>query len=980
MTLPRRMIIRIAIFLFFCSGTSQAQLMQLQTDNLQLIYYSQAHDYVIPHIARCFENAYRFHQNVFDYNSKEKITVFVEDFGDFGNAGAVAIPQNFVKIGISPFNYIYGTMPANERMNWVMNHELVHIVTTDKPLSGSDRFFRKIFGGKVYPDAGDPLSMFYSYFTNPRVFTPRWYREGIAVFMETWMAGGLGRALNGYDEMVFRTMVRDGNYIYHLVGLEAEGTAINFQVGVNAYLYGTRFMTFLAHEHGPEKLVDWVSGSQKGLEGYAGHFKKVYSRSLNDEWSAWIEWEKNWQQENLEAVRKHPVTSFQPITADPLGSVSRMYYNKASRELLAAIRYPGKLAEIVAINVDTGNSRSITKLTGAALFYVTSLAFDEESGTLFYTVDNHDWRDLKAVDINTGKSRKLMKDFRSGDMVVNPVDKSLWAVRHYLGISTIVRIPPPYNDWKQVYSYPYGKDIFDIDISPDGKKLVGVVADIGGRQQLVTVDTDTLLSGKHNPELVYDFEFSYPSNFVFSNDGESLYGSSYYSGVSNIYRYDFANKDINILSNTETGLFRPLPLGEDSIATIRYTGNGFHPVLIPDQIPEKVGAIKFLGNAVVEKHPVVKDWKISSPADVNLDSLGLKSIDYSALGNLRLNSIYPIVQGYKDYPAYGLRLDLSDRLGVLGLDLKGSYSPNTLLPDDERFHASARLHYWNWEFSASYNPANFYDLFGPTKSSRKGFIFSGDYAKELYSESPRSLQLYVNASAFVDLDRLPYFQNVATPVNEFFTFGATLDYSFLQASLGAVGAERGWGAGFSSYSYYANSKLFPHLMLDGFYGFLLPIPHSSIWMRGYLGVSDGDRDIAFANAYFGGFGNNWVDRGSLRRYRSTYSFPGVDLNSIEGQNYGKFLMEWSLPPVRFRKMGTSMLYLNWSRLSLFGSAIATDIHNSDRRRNFASLGGQLDFRLMFFSALQATFSLGYAIAVEKDYRPGDEFMISLKIL
>ena len=72
---------------------------------------------------------------------------------------------------------------------------------------------------------------------------PRWYLEGSAVFMETWMAGGLGRAQGGYDEMVFRAMVRDNARFFDPLGLESEGTRIDFQVGVNAYLYGTRFMT-----------------------------------------------------------------------------------------------------------------------------------------------------------------------------------------------------------------------------------------------------------------------------------------------------------------------------------------------------------------------------------------------------------------------------------------------------------------------------------------------------------------------------------------------------------------------------------------------------------------------------------------------------------------------------------------------------------------------------------------------------------------
>ena len=94
-------------------------------------------------------------------------------------------------------------------MNTIMNHELVHMATMDQP-AARDRAFRRLFGGKVVPLAEHPESILYFYLTAPRVAAPRWYQEGIAVFVDTWMAGGLGRAQSGYDEMVFRTMVRDG--------------------------------------------------------------------------------------------------------------------------------------------------------------------------------------------------------------------------------------------------------------------------------------------------------------------------------------------------------------------------------------------------------------------------------------------------------------------------------------------------------------------------------------------------------------------------------------------------------------------------------------------------------------------------------------------------------------------------------------------------------------------------------------------------
>ena len=93
--------------------------------------------------------------------------------------------------------------------------------STDEPRAGPrghgrhrprrGRRWRRFFGGKVAPQSqhpGDRCSTAIS--RSPRFTVPRWYLEGSAVFMETWMAGGLGRAQGGYDEMVFRAMVRDG--------------------------------------------------------------------------------------------------------------------------------------------------------------------------------------------------------------------------------------------------------------------------------------------------------------------------------------------------------------------------------------------------------------------------------------------------------------------------------------------------------------------------------------------------------------------------------------------------------------------------------------------------------------------------------------------------------------------------------------------------------------------------------------------------
>src|SRR5439155_1963688 len=178
----------------------------------------------------------------FGYTPSEKVTVFLNDFADYSNAAVWGAPRNTMMMHLAPPNFVYETGPSNERVNFLMNHELAHVVTLDQT-TGIDSMLRRAFFGKVRENSDHPESILYGFLTIPRRAAPRWHREGTAVFMETWMSGGLGRAQGPYDEMVFRSMVRDGAHFYDPLGLESEGTKVDFQVGVNSYLYGTRFET-----------------------------------------------------------------------------------------------------------------------------------------------------------------------------------------------------------------------------------------------------------------------------------------------------------------------------------------------------------------------------------------------------------------------------------------------------------------------------------------------------------------------------------------------------------------------------------------------------------------------------------------------------------------------------------------------------------------------------------------------------------------
>jgi len=951
-----------------------------RTKNLKLIYYDDAHSYVVPHLARCFENSFRYHSKLFDWTPSEPVSVQLQDFDDHGYAGTSTIPFNFVTIGIEPFEYVYDTCPTNERMNWVMNHEMVHVVACDQA-TGSDRFFRKIFFGKVRPNSEDPVSMLYSYLASPRYYAPRWYHEGIAVFMETWMAGGIGRAQSGYDEMVFRSMVRDSTRFYDIVGLESEGTTSDFQTGYNSYLYGTRFVSYLAHQYGPEKMLEWFTRDDGSARYFSSQFKKVYDVDLDDEWRRWVAWEHEWQSTNLDSIRRFPTTKCRPVTRRSLGSISRSFYDPSRGKLYVGIQYPGEFSHIAEIDVASGEMRKLCDITGPATYYVCSLAYDDETGTLFYTSNNAGgWRGLHSVDVETGETRELVDVARIGDLVFNRADSSLWGVQHHNGQSRLVRLTEPYRNWIEVIVLPFGRDVFDLDISPDGEYLTASVIEVNGRQRLVRMEMQKLLSFDASYEVLYEFPNNSPSNFVHSPDGRYLYGTSYHTGASNVFRYDLESGKMDAMSNAETGFFRPIVASPDSLIAFRYSGDGFVPVLIPNEPLEDVSAIRYLGSEVAKRHPVVKDWMIDSPIAVKIDSVRIESGDYSGLRNVRLVGLYPIAEGYKDYSAFGFRADLMDPAWIHRLSVAASYTPETNLPANERSHFRFEYGHSSWTIHGAYNRADFYDFFGPTKRSRQGYSLGFSYYRYLYMKDPASFQYAFGATGYRSLKRLPDAQNVKTAYEDFGSGYLQFTFQRADGTIGAIEAERGILATLGGRDIYSQEEHYLRANTNITYGFLLPWDHSSIWLRGSAGHCFGDRWNPFSNFFFGGFGNNWVDNGDINRYRQYYAFPGTELNAIAGQNYVKGMVEWTLPPLRFKRLGFPALYANWARLALFSTGIVTNVDDEDYRHDVVNFGGQLNLKLVIFSSLESTLSAGYAVSAQNGWETEDEFMVSLKIL
>ncbi len=957
----------------------QIDLSMLRTKDLSLLYFDPAQTYLTPYVGRAYENALHFHEHMFGWTPWERPTVLLKDFSDYGNAAARSSPNNAVLLDVAPLSQTYETFSPGERFFTLNNHELTHVATMDV-WDAHDAGWRRFLHGKPMPVQEHPETILYNYLSTPRVNTPRWYLEGSAVFMETWMAGGLGRGQGAYDEMVFRAKVRDHAEIYSPLGLESKGITNDFQVGVNDYLYGTRFYSYLALTYGPDKVIAWLRRDPGSAGYYATQFRRVYGKPLDQAWAEWIAWERSFQTKNLEELGKYPLTPVTHLAKRGLGSVSRTFFDPKTNSLIGAFRYPGVLPYVGMLSLDTGKIRKLSDIKGSMLYSVTSLAYDPDARTAFFTEDNYAYRDIIAIDVDTGKRRTLLRDARIGEMAFDPQNKSLWALRHQNGFTTLVRIPRPYYGFNQVHTFDFGETPFDLDVSPDGSMLSASVGEINGDQSVRVWHTADLQPDAPLPAEIAKLSLppSTPEGFVFTPDGKSLYGSAYYTGVSNIYRFDLDTKKYAAVSNSSTGLFRPIPQADGSLLVYEYTGDGFTPSRIVPRQLDDLGTVTFLGAQVAATQPEVKSWGVGSPAKVPLDTMITGRGKYIPEDERRIDALYPVIEGYKKDVSVGYHVTIEDPLQFKQLNATVSVTPFDNLPTAQRFHADVQYQTLNWRLRYWHNLADFYDLFGPVQRSRKGDSLSIGWRKTKIYDPPRQLDLFADVAGYTGLEDLPGAQNIAGP-SKLLSFQAGARYTNDRQSLGSVDHEKGHGWELIASGDYGNSSVFPKIEGGFDVGTPLPLHNSSVWLYTYAGVAGGPKDDPLGSFYFGSYRNNYVDDRKVKRYRELESFPGFDIDEIDARAFVKAIGEWNLPPIRFAELGTPSFYLSSARPALFTGVLAT------RRalgpdRTYETVGGQMDFNFTVALRLPMTFSIGAASGfVDSHYRK-TEILASLKIL
>lgn len=947
-----------------------------ESDHFQLIY-RKSHDHLSEHILVSAELVLEKLSEIFDYTPSEKIIINTYSAFDFGFGSATTVPQNYIRIEIEQFEPGYESTIYNERFSWLLSHELVHIIVNDQA-ANLEKFFRKLFS-KVAPEQTHPQTTIFSLLTNFSRYTPRWHQEGIAVFFETWLSGGFGRVLGSFDEMYFRSFIYEGRETFDIEYLETFESHNSFLLEKLFYFFGARFIAYLAETYSVQQVLDWyiqIDGEE--FLNFEDKFEVIFDDDFNKVWFQFLDAEKKFQQSNINKIKSANVTLPRYLSEEYFGWVTNPVYDKSTNKVYFGFHRSHELATAVQLDLNSGNYNEIFSLPSPSFNQVSSFTMDKVRKNIFYTKNNNKlFRDVMLYNMQENKSFEIFSNARAGDLTVSDSTGELWGIRHAFGHDFLIYSKPDYNNIIDLFRFDVGQEIFGLSISPDGKKLAAILHQTSGKQTLIYIDVEKM---KITDKLTYEeiTDKGSPENPSWNDKNNVIFYNSFTNGISNIYSYNIDNKQFSAHTNAVRGFFKPIQIKEDSLFVFEFTTNGFVPAVVPNEKIERVPAIEYFGNRIIEKNEFLYDWKLDYSKLKNGTKFSEEE-EFSPLSNISMLTLTPTVSGFQNEIVIGAYSRFADPMFNHDFYLEAGISPFEKFNESPKFHFKTKYEYKKrLEISYDYNAPDFYDIFNKRKRSLLGQKITLGYKDYWIYDNPETLLQKFQVSYYTDMEFInDNLVRVSEP--DFGVAQTQLTYQNLRKSIGSSDFEKGNKFELTLRSYGTGEGAFS---LSGqIYG---EYSHFTTWFASHnilhLFLSGGyhkDNSRIFQSRFFfGGFGNRIIENEGVKQYRKVFRFPGLPIYSHNSTSYAKIMIENNFPPIRFKGLGISHHLFKYLEFSIYSQHLFTNLEKNDYLFN---IGGQINLVFDHWFNLESTLSFGAAEAWKASI-PTFEWFISYKLL
>lgn len=507
------------------------------------IHFHDGEDALAQQAAAIAERAHERLQPFFAWTPAQPTDLVLTDRMDVSNGSSTPAPNNEMIIIVTPPDDIETLEDHGNWLDYLITHEYAHVLHLDK-VGGPAADMRAIFG-RFFP------------WLFPNVLQPGWPIEGLATFLETDRAQGIGRGQSSAFQMLMRLEVANGIKALRHVNQPV----VTWPAGTTRYLYGVYFMQFIADKYGRNRLRDWINAYSNNLWPFSlsGTSRMIFGGDMDQLWSEFEIYLRAQFQPQIERIAAAglregtQVTHTGYYTQHPLvmpdGSVYYLQNDFASH------------TQLMRIAPDGGTPRRVARLNDGR--------FDvhPRAGILVAQLDavrnTNYYADIYRIDLDTYSLRRLTVGQRYRAAVWHPAGDQILGVQNLLGNSALHLLDAS-GKLLEVLWQGTGKEVIGAPHwSPDGTRLVAAVWHAGQWDlRLFDVATRTW-------NILTD-DAAIEAHARFTPDGNSVVYSADYDGVYNIQRLDLATRAVTALTHVRGGAFHP-SLSADQ-TTLYYSG------------------------------------------------------------------------------------------------------------------------------------------------------------------------------------------------------------------------------------------------------------------------------------------------------------------------------------------------------------------------------------------------------------------------
>lgn len=498
------------------------------------------------------ERAHATLSEVMGYEADRRTHIALTDGTDGANGSAIAIPFNMIRLNATAPEAMSPLGDYDDWLNLLTVHEHTHIVHLDQ-WSGIASIINLILG-KVYA---------------PNHIQPRWILEGVATWQESQRTAG-GRLRATMFDMYLRMDALEDRF---LEIDQISNIADRWPHGNMWYLYGSRFVDYVARHHGREAIARIAReyGDSVIPWGVNRMARRATGRGWTEMYADFLAEARARAEAQRDAVIAAGRVEGERITFH--GEVARtprfvgprqVGYWRADNRSRTRIQVfdlerPSEQETWARVTGDPGWSRH-----PSGNYVVYSMALPHRDIYIF--------QDLVRRDLETGEEVRLTHGLRAREPDISPDGRRVVFTTNEAGTThlRIAELRDVEGTQRVLLENEPFEQVFNPRFSPDGRTIAISRWQRGGYRdvQLVDVASGRVTAVTHDRALDTAPEWS--------ADGRTLYFSSDRTGIANIFAFHVTSGALRQVTNVVAGAYQPAisPDGE-RLVYVGYTSYGF---------------------------------------------------------------------------------------------------------------------------------------------------------------------------------------------------------------------------------------------------------------------------------------------------------------------------------------------------------------------------------------------------------------------